>query len=332
MFDPYRNRYEIHRLTAYPKLFDIIDGESVLVTGLRAANNQLTKPVLATEKANFTALLAEIQTMATDPTYISDDEGKRKLLDIVHNRLVSRAPYIYSMIQHLNITTPGPSAIPIAQIFYMVTEKDVEIAWNLIKTTTPSGRCEAFVKMTEVMANFGNAARTLFNARYNAALCQVTRTTMTQWYTLLKNVVFRYAYFPYNLNAAPELTVDAFIRVVKAFRPAVYESYFVPAPTYPIIDGLLGTMAMNNLTNTQKGFLKNTASYFNQSLPLLATPDERLNWFSMKFSESIDLSYSYYSVQTGLEFKDGEAKYMDILMWTCQKEALELAYSAAGGV
>uniref|UniRef100_A0AC34GCC2 Uncharacterized protein n=1 Tax=Panagrolaimus sp. ES5 TaxID=591445 RepID=A0AC34GCC2_9BILA len=103
---------------------------------------------------------------------------------------------------------------------------------------------------------------------------------------------------------------------------ARYDSYFEAAPEYPLITYFTATLSSPSYTTTQKGFIKQLTTYFKQQFPTL-TLANRKDIFSKKFTESIDLSYSYFKCLNSipLDPADGITHY-DLLLYVTRRDFL----------
>jgi hypothetical protein len=332
VFDPYSRRYGVCK-DSMDTLLDVPSGSTSckLVSGLYAMS---TKAALtATQNATYNLWIQKIETDVVNNVAITTKKAKFIKIAALFEKFQFDQLAIYSKIQYLNISTWGP----FETVVQVSSEWNQAQSMELIVASSSNGNCKLFdlllsacqgdIEKHTALSAFiesdlkiivkdktktqKDIIKAIFKAFKNKFFIGTKSTWMTYFYTL--DISGYFSFGQWN-DVAATYESEETVEVTLAGQ----------GMDCPFILSLNSSLSSTTLTLTQKGFIKQLMNYFIQQWSTVITIEARLTLISMKYSESIDLSYSYFGCLNSIDIK-GFGSFWKLIIFSCQKPRLPVS-------
>uniref|UniRef100_A0A914Q9W4 Uncharacterized protein n=1 Tax=Panagrolaimus davidi TaxID=227884 RepID=A0A914Q9W4_9BILA len=338
VFDPYCRRYDLQKSTIN-NLFLKENGKTVFTKSLISITQSITT-ISEPKKSILIEDLADLDlTLGSGDSVIDFIEYVKELWRIqylYHPELLD----FFHTLRFKNISTWGPleNVYALTDQYYILgsSSSNVDGIWAPIKKQTCCGYCQLYDSLLTAASNYetGNAeALAYLQASYSPEMCTVTENTMFLWYKMCEvDIPASIKTFLHDQFIGNRFYFNEFCRAAAAYRKLdIYDKYFeIPDPL------LVKTMNNSvfydqaaNFTLTQKAFIKQISSYFAQQFPLLSTIPQRQNLVGMKFSESLDLTDSYFKIFNYVQMEKYDGNFYEMIRHNCQRNFLTSEFNKA---
>uniref|UniRef100_A0A914YSW5 Uncharacterized protein n=1 Tax=Panagrolaimus superbus TaxID=310955 RepID=A0A914YSW5_9BILA len=338
VFDPYCRRYDLQKSTMN-NLLSKQDGNTVLTKSLiTIAQSTMTIP--EPKKSILIEDLTDLDlTLGSGDTIIDFIEYVKELWriqNLYHPELVD----FFQTLRFKNISTWGPleNVYALTDQYYILgsSSSNVDGIWASIKTQKANGYCQLYDSLLTAASNYesGNAeALAYLQASYSPQMCTVTEDTMLLWHKMCEgDIPADIKTFLGDLFIGDFFYFNEFCRAAAAYRRLdIYDKYFgTPDPLLVrTMNNSVFSPQAANFTITQKGFIKQTYSYFTQKFPLLSSIPQRQNLVEMKFSEILDMSYSYFQAFNYVQMEKYDGNFYEMIRHICQRNFLTSEFNKA---
>jgi hypothetical protein len=313
--------------------------DSLLVTPPSATKCTLISGLYTlTTKAGFTlaqnntynAWVQSIETTIVNNVALTTNKAKFQLISAEFEKFSLEQSTIWSKVQFMNISTWGA----VEHVTKITNEWNMESSLSLVVASSSSGNCKLFDLLLEGCQG-DTEKHTALSAFIESDLKTIVKGSATMTQTEVITAVykaFQTKFFVsnptwktnfYSLNLSGYFAFSQWSEVAVSYERSVTVTTTLSGSGMdcPFILAMNKTLSMTTYTNTQKGFIKNLMNYFIQQWASVTTVEARMTLISMKFSESIDLSYSYFSVLNSIQI-EGFGSWYDLIILSCQKPTM----------
>jgi hypothetical protein len=306
-----------------------------LLSGLYAL--QTKAGFTASQNVTYTTWVQSLETSIVLNASYSTAEAKLAAVATAFQQFELEYSAIYTKVQYLNISTWGP----VDTVCQVTKEWNYEASIELVLQSSADGNCKLFDLLLEKCSGDSEkytALKAFIDSRLKAI---VSNSALSETECLVEiNKAFTAEFF---VGAQASWSTYFYSLQLESFSFAQWSSVAI---TYqqqteysvvlsgqgmdcPFILSLNATLSSTAYTNTQKGFIKQLMNYFIQQWTTVTTVEARLALISMKFSESIDLSYSYFACLNSIPLSGGfsgcwgaQGSWWDLIVLSCQKPTL----------
>lgn len=327
--DPYSRRYGVCK-DSMNTLLTVPSGSTrcTLVQGLYTLT---TKAALTSaQNATFTAWVNTLESSIINNAAVPTAEGKFNLIAAAFEKFSFDQTVIYKQVQYLNISTWGP----FETVTRVTTEWNMQSSLELIVASSAHGNCKLFDLLLSACAG-DSAKQSALSAFIDSDLkAIVSSTTMSQTEVItaiyqafqtkffVTNPSWVSYFYSLNLNGYFAFSQWSDVAVTYQRQTTITTTLSGSGMDCPFILAMNATLATTGqYSNTQKAFIKNLMNFFIQQWTTVTTVEARLTLISMKFSESIDLSYSYFACLNSIQIQ-GFGSWWDLIIYSCQKTTI----------
>ena len=329
VFDPYSRRYGVCK-DSMDTLLDVPSGSTSckLISGLYAMSSKAA--LTATQNATYNQWIQKIEIDVVKNAAISTKKAKFIKIAALFEKFQFDYNLIYSKIQYLNISTWGP----FETVVQVSSEWNMQSSLELVVASSSKGNCKlfdlllsacqgdiekhtalsAFIEsdLKVIVKDKTKTQKDIIKAIFKAFKTKFFMGTQSTWMT----------YF-YTLDLSGYFTFSQWNDVAVTYEreDTVQVALAGQGMDCPFILSLNATLSSSTLTLTQKGFIKQLMNYFIQQWSTTITIEARITLISMKYSESIDLSYSYFGCLNSIDIK-GFGSFWNLIIFSCQKSHL----------
>uniref|UniRef100_A0A914P6A4 Uncharacterized protein n=1 Tax=Panagrolaimus davidi TaxID=227884 RepID=A0A914P6A4_9BILA len=283
----------------------------------------------ATENSTYISWVQSIETNIIQNAGITDENEKFLLVAAEMQKLELEQTIIYSKVEFVNIS----SWSAFQNVIQISREWTFESSLELILATSASGNCKLFdlllsasapdpAKQTALQAFIDTECKPIIansSMSQTEIIIEIYRKFEDEFFTG-SQATWKTWFYSLKLNGffAFSQWSDA---AESYYKETIYESILEGEGfECPFILALNKTLSSSKYTLTQKGFIKQLMNYFIQQFPG-KTVEQRLTLISMKFSESIDLSYTYFACLGGISI-EGWGNFYDLIIFSCQYQTI----------
>jgi hypothetical protein len=329
VFDPYSRRYGICK-DSMETLLDVPTGSTSckLVSGLYAMSSKAA--LTATQNATYNLWIQKIETDIVKNVAITTKKAKLIKIAALFEKLQFSESVIYSKIQYLNISTWGP----FETVVQVSSEWNMQSSLELVVASSSKGNCKLFDLLLSACS--ADAEKyTALSAFIESDLKIIVKDKTKTQKDIIKAIfkAFKTKFFTgaqsswmtyfYTLDLSGYFTFSQWNDVAVTYEreTTVEVALAGQGMDCPFILSLNATLSSSTYTLTQKGFIKQLMNYFIQQWSTTITIEARLTLISMKYSESIDLSYSYFGCLNSIQI-NGFGSFWNLIIFSCQKPRL----------
>jgi hypothetical protein len=329
VFDPYSRRYGVCKDTM-DTLLDVPSGSTSckLISGLYALSTKAA--FTASQNSTYVQWINKIEVDVVKNTAITTKKAKFIKIAALFEKFQLEQSALYSKVQYFNISTWGPFET-IAQIS---TEWNMQSSLELIVATSSKGNCKLFDLLLSACSG-DSEKHTALTAFIETKLKMIVMDKSKTQVQVIKEI---YKEFQTNFFVGTKSSWMTYFYTLSLEGYFSFSQWSSVAVTYerqtsievtlsgqgtdcPFIVSLNAALSSSAYTTTQKGFIKQLSTYFTQQWSTVTTYEARLNLISMKFSESIDLSYSYFGCLNSINIQ-GFGSFWNLIIFSCQKNTI----------
>lgn len=284
------------------------------------------------QNTTFTTWIQSIETTIVNNGVLPTNKDKFQLISAEFEKFSMEQSTLWSKVQYLNISTWGA----VEHVTKITNEWNMESSLSLVVASSSNGNCKLFDLLLQGCAG-DSEKHTALSAFIESDLKTIVKgsATMTQTevitavYKAFKNKFFvtnpTWMTYFYSMNLSGYFAFSQWSEVAVSYERSVTVTTVLSGSGMdcPFILAMNKTLSMTTYTNTQKGFIKNLMNYFIQQWTTVTTVEARMTLISMKFSESIDLSYSYFACLNSIQI-EGFGSWYDLIILSCQVSSFEL--------
>uniref|UniRef100_A0A914YXA5 Uncharacterized protein n=1 Tax=Panagrolaimus superbus TaxID=310955 RepID=A0A914YXA5_9BILA len=283
----------------------------------------------ATENSTYISWVQTIEINIIQNAAITSDNEKFLLVAAEMQKLEFEQTVIYSKVEFLNIS----SWSAFQNVIQISREWTFESSLELILATSASGNCKLFDLLLSASSS-DPAKQTALSAFIDTECKPIIANSSKSQKEIIVEIHRKFedeffvgaqaqwrAWF-YSLKLEGFFAFSQWSDAAESYyKETIYESILEGEGLQcPFILALNKTLSSTLYTPTQKGFIKQLMTYFTQQFTG-KTVEQRLTLISMKFSESIDLSYSYFSTLGGITI-EGWGNFYDLIIFSCQYQTI----------
>lgn len=327
VFDPYSRRYGICKDTM-DTLLDVPSGSSSckLVSGLYALSSKAA--LTATQNSTYNLWIQKIETdVVKNNALYTTKKAKFVKIAALFEQFQLEQSVIYSKVQYLNISTWGP----FETVIQVSSEWNFQSSLELIVATSSKGNCKLFdlllsacqgdsVKYTALAAFIESDLKVIVKDKTKTQV-QIIKAIFKAFKTKFfigGQASWMSYFYTLNLNGYFSFQQWSDVAVTYERQDSVSVALAGQGMDCPFILSLNASLSSSAYTLTQKGFIKQLITYFTQQWTSVVTIEARLTLISMKYSESIDLSYSYFGCLNSIDIS-GFGSFWNLIIFSCQK-------------